>query len=127
MKNVSDKLRGELKRHLPIADPENTPGFLEQIKLHYEKFESGPEMQKEKLYLLSTSAMPVKMKVKWLQRWNSPLTRESHKFPKPGFSDVVFLAWLHKATWWAQVYFEILLATLLRCILILIERCLNLP
>ena len=105
VKNVLNKLKGELTRHLPIADPESTPEFLEQIKLLYEKFESAPEMQKEKLYLLSTSAMPVTMKVKRLQRWNSLLSiRESHRFPKQGFSNVVFLPWLHKATWWAQVH-----------------------
>jgi hypothetical protein len=44
------------------------------------------------------------MKVKWLHRWNqSPSLREASKFPKPGFSDSMFLDWLHKATWWAQV------------------------
>jgi hypothetical protein len=44
------------------------------------------------------------MKVKWIERWNqSPALREALKFPKPGFSDSIFLEWLHKATWWAQV------------------------
>lgn len=104
VKKVEDKLLSELRKQIPVADPKHTAAFLEQIKAHYEKVDDNPEMQQEKLWMLATSAMAPNMKVKWLQRWNSaPSIREAHRFPKPNFADVVFLPWLHKATWWAQV------------------------
>jgi len=104
VKKVEDKLIAEMRKHLPVADPKHTPAFLEEVKLHYEKFDDQPEMQQEKLWMLATSAMPAKMKVKWLQRWNSSAAiRDSHRFPKPSFNDVTFPPWLHRATWWAQV------------------------
>ena len=103
MKKVEDKLVAELRKHLPVADPRLTPGFLEEIKAHYEKFDE-PEMLQEKLYMLATSAMPPKMMVKWLQRWNSSAAiRDAHHFPKVGFADSKFPEWLNRATWWAQV------------------------
>ena len=43
MKKVENKLVGELRKHLPVADPKLTPSFLEEIKAHYEKFDE-PEM-----------------------------------------------------------------------------------
>lgn len=104
VKRAGDKFQNELKKLLPIADPVNTTAFLEQIRLHYEKFDESPEMTQEKLWMFATSAMPSKMKIKWLQRWNSPQAiRDSHKFPKKDFTDISFPPWLHKATWWAQV------------------------
>ena len=104
VKKVGIHLLGELRKNLPVADPKQTPAFLEQIKLHYEKFDDQPEMQQEKLWMLATSAMAPVMKVKWLQRWNSSSSiRVAHKFPKEAFPDLIFPAWLHKATWWAQV------------------------
>lgn len=104
VKRTAEGFLSELKKLLPIADPEHTPAFLEEIKLHYEKYDESPEMTQEKLWMFATSAIPPKMKVKWLQRWNSsPSMRESHRFPKPRFPDVIFPPWLHKATWWAQV------------------------
>ena len=97
--------QGELRKFLPVADPKHTPAFLEQVKVHYEKNES-PEMQQEKLHMFATSAIPTKMKIKWLERWNSPESiRKSHRFPKPSFADTVFPPWLHRATWWAQVFY----------------------
>jgi hypothetical protein len=58
--------------------------------------------------MLVTSAMSPTMKVKWLQRWNQSATlREALKFPKPGFNDSMFPEWLHKATWWVHVCFQI--------------------
>ena len=51
MKKVENKLVAELKKHLPVADPKLTLGFLEEIKAHYEKFDE-PEMLQEKLYML---------------------------------------------------------------------------
>jgi hypothetical protein len=43
VKKVEDKLIAELRKHLPVADPRLTPGFLEEVKAHYEKFDE-PEM-----------------------------------------------------------------------------------
>ena len=88
---------------MPVTDPKLTPLFLEEVKAHYEKFDE-PEMLQEKLYMLATSAMPARMMVKWLQRWNSSAAiRDAHRFPKSGFADSKFLEWLNRATWWAQV------------------------
>ena len=103
VKKVEDKLVAELRKHLPVADPKLTPLFLEEVKAHYEKFDE-PEMLQEKLYMLATSAMPPKMMVKWLQRWNSSASiRDAYRFPKAGFGDAKFPEWLNRATWWAQV------------------------
>jgi hypothetical protein len=103
VKKVEDKLVAELRKHLPVADPKLTPLFLEEVKAHYEKFDE-PEMLQEKLYMLATSAMPPKMMVKWLQRWNSSAAiRDAYRFPKAGFGDAKFPEWLNRATWWAQV------------------------
>jgi hypothetical protein len=69
----------------------HTPTFLEQVKVHYEKYDENPEIAKEKLWIFATSAMDPFMKVKWIERWNlSPALRETFNFPKPGFSDSVF-------------------------------------
>ncbi len=82
VKKVEDKLVSELRKHLPVADPKLTPAFLDEVKSHYEKFDE-PEMLQEKLYMLATSAMPPKMMIKWLQRWNSSAAiRDAHRFPK---------------------------------------------
>lgn len=90
---------------LPVADPIHTKEFLAQIKVHYESHDADPEMKLEKLWMLGTSAMAPSMKVFWLERWNLPQTqRVQLKFPKVGFSDIVFGEWLHKATYWAQVH-----------------------
>ena len=103
VKKVEDKLVCELRKHLPVVDPRLTPAFLEEIKVHYEKFDE-PEMLQEKLYMLATSAMPPRMMVKWLQRWNSSAAiRDAHRFPKGNFADSKFPDWLNRATWWAQV------------------------
>lgn len=104
VKKVKDKLQAELRKFLPIVDLKQTPPFLEQIKVHYEKADDAPEMQQEKPWMLATLAIAATMKVKWLQQWNFPPSiRDALKFPKPVFSDVVFPPWLHKATWCAQV------------------------
>jgi len=103
VKKVEDKLIAELRKHLPVADPKLTPFFLQEVKTHYEKFDE-PEMLQEKLYMLATSAMPARMMVKWLQRWNSSAAiRDGHRFPKAGFADSKFPEWLNRGTWWAQV------------------------
>ena len=103
MKKVEDKLVSELRKHLPVADPKLTPSFLDEVKSHYEKFDE-PEMLQEKLYMLVTSAIPPKMMIKWLQRWNSSAAiHDAHRFPKVGFGDSKFPDWLNRATWWAQV------------------------
>jgi hypothetical protein len=81
----------ELKKQLLCADLKHTPTFLEQVKLHYEKYDEDLEITQEKLWIFATLAMDPTMKVKWLERWNqSPTLREALKFPKPGFSDGVF-------------------------------------
>ena len=103
MKKVEDKLVAELRKQWLVADPKLTPAFLEEVKAHYEKFDE-PEMLQEKLYVLSTSAMPSRMMVKWLQRWNSfAAIRDAHRFPKTAFADSKFPEWLNRATWWAHV------------------------
>ena len=86
VKKVEDKLVAELRKHLSVADPKLTPLFLEEIKVYYEKFDE-PEMLQEKLYMLATSAMPPRMIIKWLQKWNSSAAiRDAHRFPKAGFA-----------------------------------------
>ena len=41
--------------------------------------------------MLATSAMPPRMMVKWLQRWNSSAAiRDAHRFPKGNFGDSKF-------------------------------------
>ena len=103
VKKVKDKLVCELRKHLPAADPRLTPGFLEEVKAHYEKFKE-PETLQEKLYMLSISAMPPKMMVKWLQRWNFFATiRDAHRISKASFADSKFPEWLNRATWWVHV------------------------
>jgi hypothetical protein len=54
----------ELKKQLPIVDPKHTKHFLEQVKTHYECYDDFLEMQKEKLWMLATSAMNPSIKVK---------------------------------------------------------------
>ena len=82
MKKVKDKLVAELRKHLPVAHPNLTLLFLKEMKAHYEKYDE-PEMLQEKLYMLVTSAMPPRMMIKWLQRWNySAAIRYAHRFPR---------------------------------------------
>jgi hypothetical protein len=103
VKKVEDKLVSELRKHLPVADTKLTPLFLQEIKVHYEKFDE-PEMLQKKLYMLATSEMPPRMMVKWLQRWNSSAAiRDAHRFPKASFANSKFPEWLNRATWWVQV------------------------
>ena len=64
VKKIEDKFVAELRKHLHVADPRPTPGFLEKVKAHYENFDE-PKMLQEKLYILATSAMPPRMMVKW--------------------------------------------------------------
>ena len=107
VKKVEDRLIAELRKHLPVSDPKLTHAFLEEVKAHSEKFDE-PEMLQEKLYMLATFAMPPKMMVKWLQRWNSsPAIRDAHRFSKTAFADSKFPEWLNRATWWAQVIFPL--------------------
>ena len=40
------------------------PAFLEQMKLHYEKYDADPEFTQEKLWIIATVAMDPSMKVK---------------------------------------------------------------
>ena len=54
VKKVEDKLVAKLKKYLPVADPKLTPGFLEEVKAHYEKFDELG-MLHEKLYMLTGS------------------------------------------------------------------------
>jgi hypothetical protein len=90
VKKVEDKFVAELWKHLLVEDPRLTHGFLEEIKAHYEKFDEL-EMLQEKLYILATSAMPPRMMVKWLQRWNYfAAIRDAHRFPKDNFADSKF-------------------------------------
>ena len=103
VKKVEDKLVAELRKHLPVADPRLTLSFLEEVKAHYEKFDK-PEMLQKKLYMLATSAMPPRMMVKWLQRWNSSAAIwDAHHFPKASFADSKFPEWLNRAIGWAHV------------------------
>jgi hypothetical protein len=104
VEKVKTTSKSELKKQLPCTDPKHTPTFLEQVKLHYEKFDEYPEITQEKLWIFATSAMDPSMKVKWNKKWNQSRTLcVALKFPKPGFRDSIFPEWLHKATWWAQV------------------------
>ena len=41
--------KSELKKILPIVDPQNTPVFLAEVKAHYESRDDGVEMKLEKL------------------------------------------------------------------------------
>ena len=50
--------------------------------------------------MLATSAMPPKMMVKWLQRWNPSA---AIRFSKTNFVDSKFPERLNRATWWAHV------------------------
>ena len=103
VKKVEDKLVAGLRKHLPVANPKLTHGFLEEVQVHYEKFDE-PEMLQEKLCMLATSAMPPRMMVKWLQRWNSSAAIwDVHRFPKDSFVDSKFPDLLNRATWWAHV------------------------
>ena len=87
VKNVKDKLVAELRKYLPVVDPGLNPGFLEEVNAHHEKFDDAPE----KSYMLVTSAMPPRIMVKWLQRWNfSTAIRNAHCFPKTSFNDSKF-------------------------------------
>jgi hypothetical protein len=98
------QFKSELKKILPIADPQNTHAFLAEVKTHYESRDDGVEMKLEKLWMLAVSAMDPAMKVFWLERWNQPPSlRVQLKFPKQGFNDDVFYTLLKKVTWWAQV------------------------
>jgi hypothetical protein len=97
---VKTTSKTELKKQLPCVDPKHTPTFLEQVKLHYEKYDEDPKITQEKLWIFATSAMDPSMKVKWIERWNqSHALCEALKFPKPRFSDGIVPEWLHKATW----------------------------
>lgn len=108
VKKTKVHYKGELKKMLPVADPSNTIPFLEEVKYHYESHDEDPEMKLEKLWMLGTSVMDPIMKVLWLERWNQPAKlRVQLRFPKPNFSDDTFLIWLHKATWWSQVHFQV--------------------
>jgi hypothetical protein len=63
-----------------------------------------PEMQLDKVQLVATAAVSSDVKVQWLQWWNSnSLRREALRFPKSGFTDKDFEAWLNKAAFWAGV------------------------
>ena len=107
VKKVEDKLVAELRKHLSVADPKLTSAFLDEVKSHYEKFDE-PEMLQEKLYMLATSAMPTKMMIKWLERWNSSAAiPDAHRLPKTAFADYKFSEWLNRATWWAQVSIQL--------------------
>jgi hypothetical protein len=47
----------ELKKQL-------IPAFLEQMKLHYEKYDADPKITQEKQWIIVTLAMDPSMKVK---------------------------------------------------------------
>ena len=97
VKEVEDKLVVELRKHLSVADPKLNHGFLEEVNAHYEKFDE-PEMLQMKLYMLATSTIPLKIMVKWLQRWNSSaVIQDAHRFHKISFADSKFLEWLNRA------------------------------
>ena len=107
MKKVDDKLVSQLMKHLPVVGPKLTLAFLEEVKAHYEQFDE-PEMLHEKLYMLTTSAMPSYMMVKWLERWNSSAAiLDAHRFSKTSFVNSKFPEWLNRATWWARVSIHI--------------------
>jgi hypothetical protein len=70
VEKVRTTSKTELKKQLPCADPKHNPTFLEQVKLHFEKYDEDPEITQEKLWIFATSAMDPSMKVKWIERWN---------------------------------------------------------
>jgi len=63
-------------------------------------------MTQERLHVLATAAVDAETKVSWLKLWNtSKINRESSRFPTgKTLTDRNFLLWLHKATFWAQVF-----------------------
>lgn len=76
-----------------------------QVTKHYNNV-IKPEMTQERLHILSTATVNAETKVSWLKLWNtSKINRESSKFPTgKTLSDRNLLLWLHKATFWAQVF-----------------------
>ena len=104
LQKAKNSTQSELKKHLPVADPDQGTGFLQNIKLHYECRVGDPEMSQEKLWYLATTSMRSDTKIKWLERWNQSVAlREAVRFPALKFADHAFPEWLKKAVWWDQV------------------------
>ena len=78
LQKAKNSTQSKLKKHLPVADPDQGAGFLDNIKLHYETRVDDPEMSQEKLWYLATTSMRCDTKIKWLERWNqSTVLREA--------------------------------------------------
>ena len=76
-----------------------------QIDRHFNEF-SSTDMTIEKLQKIVTCPVEASFKAKWLHWWNAPLReRSENKFPidKP-MREKALDDWLHKASFWAQVY-----------------------
>jgi hypothetical protein len=44
VEKVRTTTKTELKKQLPCVDPKHTPTFLEQVKVHYKKYDENPEI-----------------------------------------------------------------------------------
>jgi len=61
-------------------------------------------MSIEKLAKVAAAHVQPRFKAKWLQWWNSTLmVRHGNKFPSLPLKERTLEAWLHKASFWAQV------------------------
>ena len=105
------KIRSGFIKQIKIADTKLGEEFLNQVRIHWNKTQY-PEMTQEKLYRLCVATVDATQKVQWLKCWNgSSYLRASSGIPSAPFSDATFDTWLHKATFWSQV-FPHLLSTL---------------
>jgi hypothetical protein len=63
--------------------------------------EENVEISLEKLQVLVTSCVDASQKVMWLRWWNvKHLVKKNLKFLDTKVSNVDFIKWLHKATFW---------------------------
>jgi len=61
-------------------------------------------MSIEKLAKVAAAHVQPRFKAKWLQWWNSTMmVRTGNKFPSLPLKERTLEAWLHKASFWAQV------------------------
>jgi hypothetical protein len=91
-------------KHLLICDPSLGVDFLKKIQAHYD-MNLELEMLTEKLRMFTYSCVSIVQKLLWFKMWNEfVVLQEAKNFPKPGFFYFQFDKWLHKATFWHQVF-----------------------
>ena len=101
-----------------------------QIDRHFNEFAST-DMTIEKLQKIVTCPVEASFKAKWLHWWNASIReRSENKFPidKP-MREKTLDDWLHKASFWAQVYPFLSLLNFVHILLVsyLISLSLSLP